>query len=355
MMEPNQEGLATTAGERSENTDDVAEPPSKKQCAKLGYVREYRGDADADGHSAVCVKRLETRLSTVLCCTVCLDLPISAIYQCPNGHLMCIGCYNHLLADGRLKNEMPTCPNCRIQITESSCTRNLAVEKAVSELPILCRFCKCDIPRCCVEKHEKDQCVDRLVPCKYKQIGCHWQGMFRTKRDHEDRCAQTRKSGLEIMDSLEKISKEENSKLALYRSIFSLFSFERILVHDLQLRPKRTDDFIAELFYETNRFSAFGQDWIIRAQVVGNEKSLRRGFTFQLVLTTKSNLFVKYIFVRSPYGDLETNPVIFQHEFNQESQESLEQDLPVSQDIDINKVLAARLIPLRLIMFLGKT
>jgi hypothetical protein len=66
-------------------------------------------------------------------------------------------------------------------------------------------------------------------------------------------------------------------------------------------------------------------------------------------------MFVKFIFVRSPYGDLNTNPAIFQHEFTQESQESLEQDLPVSQDIDINKLLAARVVPLRLIMFLGKT
>jgi hypothetical protein len=123
----------------------------------------------------------------------------------------------------------------------------------------------------------------------------------------------------------------------------------------LQLRPRRTDDFIPELFYESNRFSCFGKDWMIRSQVVGNEKSLRRGFTFQLILTTKSNMFVKFIFVRSPYGDLNTNPAIFQHEFTQESQESLEQDLPVSQDIDINKLLAARVVPLRLIMFLGKT
>ena len=94
---------------------------------------------------------------------------------------------------------------------------------------------------------------------------------------------------------------------------------------------------------------------MIRSQVVGNEKSLRRGFTFQLVLTTKCNIFVKFIFVRSPYGDIDTNPVIFQHEFTQDSPESLEQDLPVSQDIDINKVLAAKVVALRLIVFLGKT
>lgn len=94
---------------------------------------------------------------------------------------------------------------------------------------------------------------------------------------------------------------------------------------------------------------------MIRSQVVGNEKSLRRGFTFKLILTSKANIFVKFVFVRSPYGDLDTSPVIFQHEFTPEIQESLEQDLPVSQNIDINKLLASRVLSLRLIMFYGKT
>lgn len=76
---------------------------------------------------------------------------------------MCAGCFNHLLADGRLKNEMPTCPNCRIEITESSCTRNLAVEKAVSELPTVCKFCKSEVARYQVEKHERDECFDRFT------------------------------------------------------------------------------------------------------------------------------------------------------------------------------------------------
>uniref|UniRef100_A0A8D8X1S1 Cysteine and histidine-rich protein 1 n=1 Tax=Cacopsylla melanoneura TaxID=428564 RepID=A0A8D8X1S1_9HEMI len=41
--------------------------------------------------------KLEQRLGGILCCAVCLDLPRNAIYQCPNGHLMCAGCFTHLL------------------------------------------------------------------------------------------------------------------------------------------------------------------------------------------------------------------------------------------------------------------
>ena len=45
-------------------------------------------------------------------------------------------------------------------------------------------------------------------------------------------------------------------------------------------------------------------------------------------------------------------PAVFQYNSNEESQEPNEQDLPFSQDIDINKLLASKVIPLRLIMYL---
>ena len=45
--------------------------------------------------------------------------------QCSNGHLMCAGCFTHLLADARIRDETATCPNCRVEITRSIATRNL--------------------------------------------------------------------------------------------------------------------------------------------------------------------------------------------------------------------------------------
>ena len=55
------------------------------------------------------------------------------------GHLMCSGCFTHLLADGRLRDQVATCPNCRVEISKNNASRNLAVEKAVSELPSDCQ------------------------------------------------------------------------------------------------------------------------------------------------------------------------------------------------------------------------
>ncbi|MED6265545.1 Cysteine and histidine-rich protein 1 [Characodon lateralis] len=107
--------------------------------------------------------KLEERLYSVLCCTVCLDLPKASVYQCTNGHLMCAGCFIHLLADSRLKEEQATCPNCRCEISKNLCCRNLAVEKAVSELPTECTFCLKQFPRSSLERHQKEECQDRVT------------------------------------------------------------------------------------------------------------------------------------------------------------------------------------------------
>lgn len=76
---------------------------------------------------------------------------------------MCAGCFTHLLADARLRDETATCPNCRIEISKTSASRNLAVEKAVSELPSECQFCGKEYPRNSLEYHEDSQCEERLV------------------------------------------------------------------------------------------------------------------------------------------------------------------------------------------------
>uniref|UniRef100_A0A8C3KUG8 Uncharacterized protein n=1 Tax=Calidris pygmaea TaxID=425635 RepID=A0A8C3KUG8_9CHAR len=95
--------------------------------------------------------------------------------QCTNGHLMCAGCFIHLLADARLKEEQATCPNCRCEISKSLCCRNLAVEKAVSELPSECGFCMQQFPRSLLERHQKEECQDSrrcsASPCVTTWVG----------------------------------------------------------------------------------------------------------------------------------------------------------------------------------------
>ena len=74
---------------------------------------------------------------------------------------MCAGCITHLLADARLRDELATCPTCRVEFSKQSASRNLAVEKAVSELPVQCHFCAKEFPRNALEIHEKNNCEKR--------------------------------------------------------------------------------------------------------------------------------------------------------------------------------------------------
>lgn len=98
-------------------------------------------------------RKYESKNASNTCCKQCS--------QCTNGHLMCAGCFTHVLADARLRDEMATCPNCRIEISRTSPSRNLAVEKAVSELPAECQYCAKEFPRNSLERHEETMCEER--------------------------------------------------------------------------------------------------------------------------------------------------------------------------------------------------
>ena len=74
---------------------------------------------------------------------------------------MCAPCFTHLLADARLRDEAATCPNCRVEISKTTASRNLAVEKTVSELPSECKFCTGVFPRHSLQHHEENTCDDR--------------------------------------------------------------------------------------------------------------------------------------------------------------------------------------------------
>ncbi|XP_050195062.1 cysteine and histidine-rich protein 1-B-like [Myiozetetes cayanensis] len=150
---------------------------------------------------------------------------------------MCAGCFIHLLADARLKEEQATCPNCRCEISKSLCCRNLAVEKAVSELPSECGFCAQQFPRSLLERHQKEECQDRVTQCKYKRIGCPWQGPYHELTVHEAECTHPTKTGNELMEILDEMDQTRKKEMQLYNSIFSLLSFEKIGYTEVQFRP----------------------------------------------------------------------------------------------------------------------
>ncbi|CAG4948054.1 unnamed protein product [Colias eurytheme] len=145
--------------------------PTSSEISVITDVKEDEGPSPKKRKTAFDEEpseKLEHRLGGILCCAVCLDLPPAAVYQCSNGHLMCAPCFTHLLADARLRDESATCPNCRVEISKTSASRNLAVEKTVSELPSECKHCTRVFPRHSLQHHEEKTCEDR--PYKFTQL-----------------------------------------------------------------------------------------------------------------------------------------------------------------------------------------
>ena len=123
------------------------------------------------------------------------------------------------------------------------------------------------------------------------------------------------------------------------------------------MRPYRTDDFITKLYFETSRFTAFNLQWVVKANVNDNQKSpnlsARRSLNYQLVLKSKvtNPLNLHYMILKGPYGDTKIEPTIYKFEFSNESAESPYQLLPLGSACECNKLLAAKTISLRVIMF----
>ncbi|NXI64390.1 CYHR1 protein, partial [Anseranas semipalmata] len=262
--------------------------------------------------------------------------------QCTNGHLMCAGCFIHLLADARLKEEQATCPNCRCEISKSLCCRNLAVEKAVSELPSECGFCMQQFPRSLLERHQKEECQDRVTQCKYKRIGC-------------PPCPAPGGTGLRLPPCGLATGAESPAQGAAAAG--PVLTPSPPCLAEVQFRPYRTDDFITRLYYETPRLTVLNQTWVLKARVNDSERnpnlSCKRTLSFQLILKSKINspMECSFLLLEGPYDDVKINPVIYHFVFTNENNETDYMPLPIIDSVECNKLLAAKNINLRLFIF----
>ncbi|ESN91792.1 hypothetical protein HELRODRAFT_165872 [Helobdella robusta] len=301
-MSEQHETASTAFNTQSLDSNATAASNLRMDCSSASSTMEFEAKRFKSEHFES-EPPLEERLVGVLCCVVCLDLPNQTFFQCTNGHLMCISCLTHLLADARIKDENSTCPQCRCEINRNVCIRNLAVEKAISELPILCGHCSKQMPRSALDNHEKNLCPDRLVQCSYTKLGCTW----------------------EVLPSVQQALAEKNKEMSVFRSIYDLLSAEKIVPIDAQLRPGRTDEYIPKLFYESNRFTAHSYQWTVKARL-------------------------SYVAVKGPFGEVPINPAIHDFEFSSENSDSAYKELILPSSTDCNRLLAGKTINIRLII-----
>eukprot|EP00099_Drosophila_melanogaster_P020742 NP_647765.1 uncharacterized protein Dmel_CG32486 [Drosophila melanogaster] len=350
------------------DTQGSGEPPAKKQLLDGGGGGATSSSGSSLLSSAAAAsgmhEKLAHRISNALCCAVCLDLPKTAMYQCQMGHLMCAACFTHLLADGRLRDQIATCPNCRVEISKSTASRNLAVEKAASELPSECQFCNKEFPYKSLERHEQHECQERPTKCKYHRIGCQWRGPYHETNEHERNCLHPQKSGYEVMAALEAHDDRIKEEKKMFNTLIDLLSYEKIIFNDLQMKPYRTDEYVHKLFYETARFSAFNQQWVVKARINNSQRdphqSNERTITYQLILKTKTStpMSIHFFALKGPFSDMKVSTQIYKHEFTETSTESEYYVLPLPDGVggsgssECNRMLANKGINFRLLMFL---
>lgn len=70
--------------------------------------------------------------------------------------------------------------------------------------------------------------VARVTQCKYKRIGCPWQGPFHELPAHESECSHPTKTGTELMGILGEMDQSHRRDMQLYNTIFSLLCYEKI-------------------------------------------------------------------------------------------------------------------------------
>jgi hypothetical protein len=126
---------------------------------------------------------------------------------------------------------------------------------------------------------------------------------------------------------------------------------------DLQLRPYRTEDFIPKLYFETSRFTAFNLQWVVKAHVNDHQKNPNldtiRQISYSITIKSKLQNPIKIHFValKGPYGETKIDPAIYVHEFSNENSETTFNDMPIADVCECNKLLSAKTVSLRLIMF----
>lgn len=63
------------------------------------------------------------------------------------------------------------------------------------------------------------------------------------------------------------------------------------------MKPYRTDEYVHKLFYETSRFTAFNQQWVVKARINNSQRDPHtvndRRLTYQVLNDLEDLLLIK--------------------------------------------------------------
>uniref|UniRef100_A0A1A9WDR4 Uncharacterized protein n=1 Tax=Glossina brevipalpis TaxID=37001 RepID=A0A1A9WDR4_9MUSC len=195
-----------------------------------------------------------------------------------------------------------------------------------------------------MEHHERHECLQYPVKCKYARIGCQWTGARYQASHHEGNCEYLTKSSHEIITILEALAAKEVAQKEMFRNLTESMSLEKMIFTDLHMIPYFHEN---EIFYGTKQFPAFDKMWMIRAKINNykcSDTSAENSFSYQLILKsgTVSSMIVKFVALKGPYSNVNISPQLYRHDFLPDNLQSQYCDLPIVDITDSTQLLADR-------------
>lgn len=285
------------------NNDQDGQPPFKRQrldtdamTSGLGEeqppneaTEEQQPEAGCSGNVArsVAESELSQRLSNILICIVCLEVPPPGEnYQCNLGHIICETCVSRLLADANLRCTEVHCPHCRTPIRWWELTKNLAVGQTISELPTSCSECKQQMETKCLDYHLRMECGKRLVQCQYRCLGCTWKGCQDASDSHETTCKSLDLNSDQILAEVHETDDKDLLAIQFLRECHRELSAHRIFYADLEMRGPQDSGVQSGLtqwkFYSPT-FCSFEDTYRLRGRVLINRNN-EYSISYRLIL-----------------------------------------------------------------------
>ncbi|XP_017856791.1 PREDICTED: cysteine and histidine-rich protein 1-like [Drosophila arizonae] len=253
-------------------------------------------------------------------CIVCKTLPYTTLYQCQYQHIICAGCYQMRVLDKMLGAQLGTCPQCSVRIYRHEPFRNLQGERRLAEVLVACEACGFSLQRAFLRIHCQTDCPLRLVACKYRRIGCKWKGVLgEAAAEHEQECEYRSKRGVQLLEELQQLQAERDSKQCLLSKIMKLLQLPNITVRLLQLLPQ-VEGFPRNTIKICSFFEAFSQSWSFQlkwqtpddVEEPADQANCTCGLLFQLCLespdTCRGALGLTYTLASGTYSEVRFLP-----------------------------------------------
>ncbi|KAH8267479.1 hypothetical protein KR018_007245 [Drosophila ironensis] len=323
---------------------DDDEPPRKRP-----RLRPSLKPSDIDFGCKFC-----SRLNELMLCNVCHEVPLpDDLVQCSAGHVLCEDCTTYIISDSKIQKKTARCPVCRTDLEWRLLLRNPLLRETVSECLKCCHLCfEMQVIKN-YERHLKEECVLRQVNCRYRCLGCEWNGAAETAAEHEEHCKFVKMNRQELLDSLEledAIEREENMTPILFLQMLSSMQVFQGNVQVYWDPEAVAGDYVTSRKLESQPFVCYDERWLLRMTVSHyNTPTLR--YCLHLLSTPKEPKTVYYMIMVSDKRVSNIKPEIHARTYVAEDNEGVFHNAKLSDPRAVHRIMSMDEIIFRIWIF----